>query len=174
MDKPNDSNKSNNVIYAIVVNDNSNNNNIHSKNNYIKPTSISSEGEFTNVINKNKTKYKKRQQQIYGSDLDNKSYSSLPNRDFYISRINSDIKLDSIKDYISNKNIKIIDIKLVSNKESKFNSYKLTVDINTANTILNASIWPYAVCISKWYNRKLPYNDTDSQVSNKYSTFSLR
>ena len=38
----------------------------------------------------------------------------------YISRdncdINSDITLDSIKDYISNKNIKIIDIKLVSNK----------------------------------------------------------
>ena len=111
---------------------------------------------------------------MYGSYLDNKSYSSLPNRDFFISRINSDIKLDSVKDYISNKNIKIIDIKLVSNKESKFKSYKLTVDINTANTILNASIWPYGVCISKWYSRKLPYNDTDSQVSNKYSIFSLR
>ena len=35
---------------------------------------------------------------MYGSYLDNKSYSSLPNRDFFISRINSDIKLDSIKD----------------------------------------------------------------------------
>ena len=102
MDNPNDYNKSNNVTYATVVNDNSNNNNIHSKNNYIKPTSISSEGEFTNVINKNKTKYKKRQQKMYGIDLDNKSYSSLPNIDFFISRINSDIKLDSIKDYISN------------------------------------------------------------------------
>ena len=110
---------------------------------------------------------------MYGSDLDNKSYSS-PNRDLFISRINSDIKLDSIKDYISNKNIKIIDIKFVSNKESKFNSYKLTVDINIATTILNTSIWPYGLCISKWYSRKLPYNDTDSQVSNKYSTFSLR
>ena len=74
LDKPNESNKSNNVTYANVVNDNSNNNNIHSKNNYIKPISISSEYEFTNVINKNKTKYKKRQQKMYGSDLDNKSY----------------------------------------------------------------------------------------------------
>ena len=136
LDKPNDSNKSNNVTYANVVNDNSNNNNIHYKNNYIKPTSISSEGEFINVIIKNKIKYKKRKQKMYGSDLNNTSYySSLPNRDFFISRINSDIQFDSIKDYISNKNIKIIDIKLVSNKESKFNSYKLTVDINTANTI---------------------------------------
>ena len=58
---------------------------------------------------------------------------------------------------------------MVSNKESKCNSYKLNVDINTANTILNANIWHYGVCISKWYSRKLPYNDTDSQVglSNK-------
>ena len=141
LDKPNDFNKSNNVTYANVVNDNSNNNNIHSKNNYIKPTSISSEGEFTNVINKNKTKYKKRQQKMYGSDLDNKSYSSLPNRDFFISRINSDLKLGSIKDYISNTNIKIIDIKLVSNKESKCNSYKLTVDINTVNKCHYMALW---------------------------------
>ena len=150
LDKPNDSNKSNNVTYATVVNDNSNNNNIHSKNNYIKPTSISSEGEFTNVINKNKKNIK---------NVNNK---------FMVA-----IQIKVYKN-ISNKNIKIIDIKLVSNKESKCNSYKLTVDMNTANTILNANIWPYGVCISKWYSRKLPYNDTDSQVSNKYSTFSLR
>ena len=43
-------------IYANVVNDNSNNYYIHSKNNYTKPTIISSEGEFTNVINKSNKK----------------------------------------------------------------------------------------------------------------------
>ena len=60
---------------------------------------------------------------MYVSDLDNTNVSSLPNTDFFKSRINVDIKLDSIKYYILNKNIKIIDIKLVSNKESKCNSY---------------------------------------------------
>ena len=77
----------------------------------------------------------------------------LPKRDFFLSRVKKETEDEVLKRYLIDKGIKGVEVKVVSNPNAKFKSYKLTADVEDKEKIMSADIWPKGVCIEKWKNR---------------------
>ena len=76
-----------------------------------------------------------------------------PRRDFFLSRIKRDTDVESLQTFIQEKGIKVYDIQIVSHANAKFNSYRVSVDVNDKDKMLVPEIWPQGVCIEKWRNK---------------------
>ncbi len=76
-----------------------------------------------------------------------------PKRDVFLSRVYRDTTDDDMRCYISSKGVNGVDLTLVSNVNSTFKSYKLSVPIVEKDKIMQASLWPSSVCIEKWRSR---------------------
>ena len=50
--------------------------------------------------------------------------------------------IETIKNFMVNKNISVHDIKKISNSEAKYMSYKITIPKNFIKDVLNKSFWP--------------------------------
>ncbi len=65
-------------------------------------------------------------------------------------RVYRDTADDEMRCYISSKGVNGVDLTLVSNVNSTFKSYKLSVPIVEKDKIVQASLWPSGVCVEKW------------------------
>ena len=77
-----------------------------------------------------------------------------PNRDFFVYRVHKDDGLDKIKIFLQSKRIKYRNVELTSHASSKFNSFKVAVDVNDTKTITDPNFWEKGICIRRWYIRE--------------------
>ncbi len=97
---------------------------------------------------------KKKTSKINGSAISDIVYGAPPpKRDFFLSRVYRDTVDDDMRRYISSKGVNGVDLTLVSNVNSTFKSYKLSVLIVDKDKIMQASLWPSGVCVEKWRSR---------------------
>ena len=85
-----------------------------------------------------------------------------PKRDFFLSRVKKDTQDEVISNYISSKGIENADLKLVSNEDAKYKSYKLSVCVGYKDKVMCADMWTRGVCIEKWFKRGYRQIDTNS------------
>ena len=77
-----------------------------------------------------------------------------PSRDLFVYRVHTDTGLNDIRSYLQAASINIRGLDCISNAESKFKSFRLTVSIKDNNTLLNEKFWPSGVRIRRFHIKK--------------------
>ena len=85
----------------------------------------------------------------------------LPKRDFFLSRVIKGTDDDVIKNYLLDKGIQDVELKVVSNVSAKYKSYKLSVNVDSKDKIMHADLWPRGICIQKWIEKRNRAESTD-------------
>ena len=73
-----------------------------------------------------------------------------PKRDYFLSRIVKTTEEDVLRKFIEDSGIGLVGLRLVSNENAKFKSYKLSVILDDKDKILSPDLWPKGSCIEKW------------------------
>ncbi len=76
-----------------------------------------------------------------------------PKRDYFVSRVHSETDDEGLKTYITNKGLHDFNLTLVSNINSIFKSYRLSVSINDKSKVLCSEMWPSGICVQRWRKR---------------------
>ncbi len=76
-----------------------------------------------------------------------------PKRDYFVSRVHSETDDEGLKTYITNKGLHDFNLTLVSNINSIFKSYRLSVSINDKGKVLCSEMWPSGICVQRWRKR---------------------
>ncbi len=84
--------------------------------------------------------------------------TTLPIRDFFVYRLNSEDDSTALSDYMKSKDITPRDIVPKQKQGSTFNSFKVTVDVTDAEKMMNPDTWQYGVCVKKWRDYNLSRN----------------
>ena len=88
---------------------------------------------------------------IHGSnDTSVVSGAPPPKRDYFLSRIVKSTEDDVLRQFIVDSGIGLVDLRLVSNENAKFKSYKLSVSLDDRDKIWSPNLWPKGSCIEKW------------------------
>ena len=74
----------------------------------------------------------------------------LPVRDFFVSRIQKEEGVEEVRAHMSGHNIMARDIVAKNNPDSKFNSFKVSVNVVDAEKFNNPDVWPVGVCVRRW------------------------
>lgn len=77
----------------------------------------------------------------------------LPKRDFFISRVSKDTTDEQMLEYITGQGVISAEIQCVSNPNAAYCSYKLTVPVIEKDKVMVGDIWPYGVCVQRWWRR---------------------
>ena len=97
------------------------------------------------------------------SRLDTGNFNAaVKNYDIYIGRVSLDVSADIIKSYVKNQlKMEIINCAEIEsyyeNRQSK--SFKITVNEETRNQLLNAELWPKDVIVRKFTTKRNFYNN---------------
>ena len=76
-----------------------------------------------------------------------------PRRDFFLSRMKKTTDDDVLKNFIKDQGIALVDLRLVSNENAIYKSYKLSVSVDDKDKVMSPNLWPKGVCIEKWRER---------------------
>ncbi len=71
-------------------------------------------------------------------------------RDSFVSCVHSKTDDEGLKTYIANKGLHDFNLTLVSNVNSTFKSYRLSVSINDKDKVLCPEMWPSGMCVQRW------------------------
>lgn len=122
-----------------------------SKDNIKKP-SVKANGDWTTVVNKNK---KKSKTSVVGN-LINSSKCTLkvvPKKSFvYVTRLDPSTKCDNIVDYLKATFPEIKCESLISKFPTSYSSFKLTVDVDNFEKVMNPDLWPQGTYLDKFYH----------------------
>ena len=66
----------------------------------------------------------------------------LPVRDFFVSRIQKEEGVEEVRAHMSGHNIMARDIVAKNNPDSKFNSFKVSLNVVDAEKFNNPDVWP--------------------------------
>ena len=67
-----------------------------------------------------------------------------------------------INNYIVSKGIENPELKLVSNVDAKFKSFKLSVCVEYNDKVMCADMWPRGVCVERWIEKTYKINSANS------------
>ena len=84
-----------------------------------------------------------------------------PNRDFFVYRVHKDDGEKQLHEYLTGKNIEVVNLEKISHEDAKFNSFHLSISIDYAATVLDSNFWPSGINIRKWTTRKETDETTD-------------
>ena len=76
-----------------------------------------------------------------------------PKRDLLLSRVASDVIEQDIIDHLNSIGVRDFELKLISNENSIFKSYKLIVNVQDKDTLMSPDVWPPNVCIKRYRER---------------------
>ena len=76
-----------------------------------------------------------------------------PSRDFFISRVHKEDDIDKIKRHFSENNIVLRGIEQKNHTDAVFNSYRVTVSLESVNFVMSAVNWPVGVKVRRWFIR---------------------
>ena len=74
----------------------------------------------------------------------------LPVRDCFVYRVNSDDTTDVLSGYLRSHGIVPIAVVPKNQQGSKFNSFKVTVNIANVEKMMEPSTWQCGVCVRRW------------------------
>ena len=69
---------------------------------------------------------------------------------FFVSRIQKEEGVEEIRAHMVGYNIMARDIVAKNNPDSKFNSFKVSVNVVDAEKFNNPDVWPVGVCVRRW------------------------
>ena len=75
-----------------------------------------------------------------------------PTRDYFIYRVVKPTTEEAIKDFLQDNEITCDKVKMVSNPEAKYCSFKISVCVNEVDKLLTPDIWPEGVRVRKFFN----------------------
>jgi hypothetical protein len=73
-----------------------------------------------------------------------------PSRELFIFRVDKSTEIDELKDYLVGKNVKVRELKCVSNSEAKFKSFRLTVPVSDFKNLFDEALWPEGVRVRRF------------------------
>ena len=83
-----------------------------------------------------------------------------PIRDYFVYRVAKDATEDTLKQHLMDMNVPFKDIKKISNDDSKFSSFKLTIPFDEVSKVLDAGTWPAGIQVRKFFSKSL--NDSET------------
>mgnify|MGYP001548598658 CR=1 FL=1 len=92
-----------------------------------------------------------------------------PPKALFISRVNKDTQCEDVKKHIQDLalDVTIIELKRISHKEAKANSFCLTLDADDYSKLNKAELWPDGVVIRRFVPPKTPSGGENTTSSNK-------
>ena len=108
-----------------------------------------------NRPNNNKSRFKQNSS-ITGvkNSPNNKFRSADKTLDLFIGRVDNDVNENEITSYVlSNFNIKVVKIEKIDIKASYCAAFKLTINSNDRDTLLNPDKWPSGIIVNKFYKK---------------------
>ena len=89
-----------------------------------------------------------------------------PQRDIFLYRVDKECDVEDIKLMLRGNNCEPKEIKIMSKEEAKYRSFKLTVGVSSANTLLDDSFpWPHGVRVRRFFRKR--EDDKDSKGAKK-------
>ena len=83
-----------------------------------------------------------------------------PTWHYFVYKVHQDDGVDEVREYVEKQNVAVADLVKTSHNEAKYNSFKLSVSKDFADTILNPDFWPKGIYIRRWHERHQKNNDT--------------
>ena len=77
-----------------------------------------------------------------------------PSRDLFVYRVDKLVTDEDISSYLSDNGVEVRAIKLVSNSESRFASFKVELKVSDINKVLASDFWPEGICVRRFYTRR--------------------
>ncbi|ELU16953.1 hypothetical protein CAPTEDRAFT_208027 [Capitella teleta] len=84
------------------------------------------------------------------SARDSELVGSMPAKHIYVSKLNTDITPDHISDYMRKKNIHVRQTRKVSKDEWLHGSFKVAINAEDLERVLDEEFWPERVCCREW------------------------
>ena len=70
-----------------------------------------------------------------------------PRRDFFVYRLMKDSGEKDLRNFMMSKNIEPLDIVAKNVPDARFNSFKVSVNLDDAEKMRDLDMWPVGVCV---------------------------
>ena len=91
---------------------------------------------FTTVTNR-----RRKQTAVYGNANDDTFTAGLQKHELFVFQVNKNVTEDQVKDYINNKDVTVVSIKLMTAAEAPSNSYHVVIHYMDARPIMKPEFW---------------------------------
>jgi hypothetical protein len=78
----------------------------------------------------------------------------LPQRDFFVYRVEKSINEDDIKDHLSSRHVENAEVELLSHDHSKFGSFKVKICVTDVPKIMDPNMWPPGIRVRKYFPKR--------------------
>lgn len=75
----------------------------------------------------------------------------MPRRDYYVSRLHVETKVDDIQDHLSGKGITPIEVTDLTKEGHQLRSFKVSINICDNHSFLDGEIWPFGVMVRRYF-----------------------
>ena len=118
-----------------------------------QPDQQSNRNPVTEINNGPKSIIRNNQEQSTPQNVENPRIglegAPLPERTVFVSRVNRG-DIDSIKNFLEDNNVNVIEIVKKSHSEAKFKSFKIKITLTDLRKVLNNTFWPRGILCNKW------------------------
>ena len=91
------------------------------------------------------TKRRRKQTAVYGNANDDTFTARLQKHELFVFQVNKNVTEDQVKDYINNKDVTVVSIKLMTAAEAPSNSYHVVIHCMDVRPIMKPEFWPTGV-----------------------------
>ena len=105
------------------------------------------------VIKKHKQNERQRHRIITGNAVARSGHfkgAPEPGRDLFIYRVDTSTDVSDLRTHLTDYGFHIRKLDCISNPDSKFKSFKLTVPMSEFNDLFDGSLWPFGVRVRKY------------------------
>ena len=122
---------------------------------------VTEQGEWQ-VMTKRVRPNKKNQGRVIGQANDSGCLAApSPSRDFFISRVNKNVTVAQLGDYIKSKGVEFRQLTKTNHVDAVHGSFRLTIEYSDVHKVQNAVFWPKGLWVRKWK----VHNDSDNVAS---------
>jgi hypothetical protein len=77
-----------------------------------------------------------------------------PTWHYFVYKVHKDDNIDEVREYTSKQGVVVRDLVKTSHNDAKYNSFKLSVPRESADSVLNPEFWPKGIYIRRWHERQ--------------------
>ena len=76
----------------------------------------------------------------------------------FISRVKKGLSQNSVKDYLNERNVNVINTEQTNHPDAKYMSFKITISQFDVYKVLRYNFWPEGVLCQRWRDRSANIN----------------
>jgi hypothetical protein len=115
----------------------------------------SNEWEMTREERRRIRRERQRKEMIIGKKENEKCIKSgLKNVNIFVSRVHEDESADSMKEFICDEGVHVIDIKQVSSDSAPMKSFKVTIAFTDMEIVMTDTFWPKGIGCRRFYEKR--------------------